>query len=159
MLMGEAAEMLGLSRAGLRYLIAKGRVACTVRDGVHYFDRATIAKLALDKNARKQANSSTTPGALAAHVFAQLDAGRSPVALVQDLKITPATMRELVEQYTELRALEPMRAKTHAACARCGEHAARFCGTCVEATKPRPREAPESSQTSQERPQSPSRVA
>jgi DNA-binding transcriptional MerR regulator len=72
-------------------------------DGVHVFDRRDVELLRVQRAKKNGVKAAHTSGELAAHVFAQLEAGEQPIAIVTALRVHPDVVEHASSQWARMR--------------------------------------------------------
>lgn len=76
----------------------------TTRAGiVHVFDRRDVEQLRVERAKKNGVKGAHASGELAAHVFAQLEAGERPIAIVTSLRVHPDVVEHCAKQWARMR--------------------------------------------------------
>lgn len=141
----DAARLVDMSRGGIRGLVAAGKLTSELHKGVHYYRRADLRRIALERATRAKMPAGVAASAeLAAQAFDHLVQGSPAIELVTKLRLAPETALDLVEKFNRLRDVRVSSRSRDAAtpCANACGSVARFCGECAKPLQAGPAESP-----------------
>jgi hypothetical protein len=98
-----AARALGVSNTAVRKMEGE-TLHPVVENGVHTFDTDEVQRVAADRERRAAAGELRDRGAVAARVFARLDAGEELSAIVVAERLDPRVVRDLAREWRALKA-------------------------------------------------------